>query len=261
MADCCVGGCCACAIWSAGERQPQGLPPGLTPGEAGRIRSRSINDCRISSGWRWSQAGLFIPGSVGWVRRLACVFAESDSAVQPLPSAASGARSFAESAEWSERRRGLWSRGRNSGCRSAGSGQLHIQTIEPLTDARVRSRLQLEGKDGVVAALLHLHIFKAAPAKAALRAWSVRFGNDDIVAVAAAIGRIIVERRVGCNRDARAFRSVTASERRDVLLLRLGLRRLSVGLAPAACCCCFVRGCRRSLSSARRHQRPRRKRA
>jgi hypothetical protein len=102
----------------------------------------------------------------------------------------------------------------------------------------VGSGLQLEREDGVAAALLHLYVFKAAAAKAALCRGSARFGNDNVITVAAAVGRIVVEGRVCPDGYARALRRVGRSKRSDFLLLRLLLRgriRITLLLRRSPC--------------------------
>ena len=98
----------------------------------------------------------------------------------------------------------------------AGHVEDHVEAVELLLDARLGAGLDAVGEHDRVAALLHLHVAVAAPRAAPARAGR-RLRQHDVEAVAAAVGRVVLQRVVGRDRHARALSRLVAAADDDAL--------------------------------------------
>jgi hypothetical protein len=112
-----------------------------------------------------------------------------------------------------------------------------IETVEPLRDAHAHVRREAEGEPHGVAFRRDARVVEAA---ASQRAVAVRdrlgLRDEDAEVVAVAVGRVVAERRVGRDRDARAVRRLDDARGDDATPARRGRRAVHKRCGFAGVC-------------------------
>ena len=104
--------------------------------------------------------------------------------------------------------------------------EVDLKPVELLCDARFRVCLQLEREQHIAMLAREVRRGEAAPREFAAQFGHLGAGHEDVELIAFAIVRVIVERRIGRERDARACRRLACAQRQDVAAR---LRRRLVG--------------------------------